>query len=88
MVAEEVLALLRCPVTKQSLTVAGPELVARLEALRAAGTLRDRAGNPFPGPGPIESGLVTADGGIFYPIRDGIPVMIAGEGVDLEATRI
>ena len=86
MVAEEVLALLRCPVTKQSLTVAAPELVARLEALRVAGTLRDRAGNAYPGPGPIESGLVTADGAIFYPIRDGIPVMIAGEAFEVPGT--
>ncbi len=83
MVAEEVLALLRCPVTRQSLTVAGPEVIARLEALRVAGTLRDRAGNSFPGPGPISSGLVTSGGTIFYPIRDGIPVMIAGEAVDI-----
>jgi uncharacterized protein YbaR (Trm112 family) len=83
MVAEELLALLRCPETRQPLTVAPPELIARLESLRAAGTLRDRAGNPFSSP--LESGLVTVDEALFYPIREGIPVMISGEAIDLRA---
>jgi len=84
MVAEELLALLRCPESRQPLTVATPELIARLEALRATGSLRDRAGNPYSVP--IESGLVTADGSYFYPIRDEIPVMITGDAIDLGAT--
>ena len=83
MIAEEFLVLLRCPETRQPLTVAAPELIARLESLRAAGNLRHRAGNSYPGS--IESGLVTADGAFFYPIRDGIPVMITGEAIDLRA---
>jgi uncharacterized protein YbaR (Trm112 family) len=83
MVAEELLALLRCPETRQPLTVATPELIARLESLRAANKLRDRSGNPYSGS--IESGLVTADGAYFYPIRDKIPVMITAEAIDLRA---
>jgi uncharacterized protein YbaR (Trm112 family) len=31
----------------------------------------------------VEGGLVRADGTMFFPIRDGIPVLIAGEGVVL-----
>jgi len=83
MVAEELLALLRCPETRQPLTVATPELIARLESLRAAGTLRNRSGNLCFSA--VESGLVTADGAFFYPIRDDIPVMITGESTDLRA---
>jgi uncharacterized protein len=83
MVADKVLALLRCPETRQSLTVAGAELIAELEKLRAAGGLRDRTGNLYSGP--IESGLVRADGALFFPIRDGIPVLIAAEAIALPA---
>ena len=39
--ADEVLALLRCPETQQTLTRAAPDLVTHLEVLRAAGRLRD-----------------------------------------------
>jgi uncharacterized protein YbaR (Trm112 family) len=81
MLADEVLALLRCPETKQTLTRATPALVTHLEAMRAAGRLRDRAGNPCSGP--VEAGLVRADGTLFYPIRDGIPVLIVPEAVTL-----
>lgn len=83
MVADEVLALLRCPETRQSLAVADAGLIAELEKLRAAGGLRDRAGNLCPGP--IEGGLVRADGALFFPIRDGIPVLIAAEAIALPA---
>jgi uncharacterized protein YbaR (Trm112 family) len=83
MVAEELLALLRCPETRQPLIVAPPELIARLEALRASSGLPDRSGKPCSGS--IEAGLVTADNVYFYPIRDGIPVMITGEAIDLGA---
>ncbi len=83
MVAEELLALLRCPETRQPLTVATSDLIARLESLRVEGNLRDRAGNLFSHP--VESGLVTADDALFYPNREGIPGMIAGEAIDLGA---
>lgn len=81
MLADEVLALLRCPETKQPLTRATPGLVAHLEALRAAGRLRDRAGDACCAP--VEDGLVRADGTLFYPIRDGIPVLLVPEAVTL-----
>jgi len=84
MIADEVLALLRCPETRQPLTVASPELVAGLEALRAAGNLRDRSGNSYAGS--VEGGLVRADGALFFPMRDGIPVLISSEAVALPAT--
>ena len=81
MLADEVLALLRCPETQQTLTRAAPDLVAHLEVLRAAGRLRDRAGHPCSAP--VDAGLVRADGTLFYPIRDGIPVLLVPEAVTL-----
>lgn len=81
MVADQVLALLRCPESRQTLTVADSELVAQLEKLRAAGSLRDRSGSLYSGA--VEGGLVRADGALFFPIRDGIPVLIAAEAIAL-----
>lgn len=82
-IAAEVLALLCCPQTRQPLGVASPEIVARLEALRVAGNLRDQAGNLCAEP--IVGGLVRADGQRFFPIRGGIPVLLDSESVALPA---
>jgi uncharacterized protein len=84
MVANEVLALLRCPETRQPLKLADADLIGELEKLRAAGRLYDRSGTSCAEP--IEGGLVRADGGLFFPIRDGIPVLIAAEAITLPVT--
>ena len=75
------LPLLRCPLSRQPLAVAPPELLARLETERVAGTLRNRAGQPLAAP--IEAGLVRADGALFFPVRSGIPLLVAEESVTL-----
>ena len=82
-IAEQVLALLCCPQTRQPLAAASPEIIAHLETLRVAGNLRDQAGNPCAGP--IAAGLVRADGQRFFPIRSGIPVLLDSESVALPA---
>ena len=81
MIDDFLLPLLRCPLSRQPLAPAPPELLARLEAERAAGTLRNRAGEPLPER--IEAGLVRADGAVFYPVRSGIPLLVGDESVTL-----
>jgi uncharacterized protein YbaR (Trm112 family) len=81
MIAAELLALLRCPESRQPLSPAAPELLARLESDRAAGKLRNRAGNAVTQA--IEQGLVREDGRRFYPVMADIPVLIAAEAIDL-----
>lgn len=83
MITEELLALLRCPQTMQPLSPASVEQLSQVEAARAAGTLRDRAGKPVQEP--IYGGLVRADGKLFFPIRDGIPVLLLDEALPLGA---
>ena len=78
------LPLLRCPLSRQPLAGAPAELLARLETERAAGTLRNRAGEPLPER--IEAGLVRADGTVFYPVRSGIPLLVGDESVVLSTT--
>ena len=66
MIPAALLALLRCPLTQQTLAVAPEELLA--------GSV-DRDGRP------LEAALIRADGAVVYPIRDGIPVLLAEEAV-------
>ena len=75
------LPLLCCPLSRQPLAFAPPELLARLEAQRAAGTLRNRAGRLLAER--IEAGLVRADGAVFFPVCAGIPLLVAEESVAL-----
>jgi uncharacterized protein YbaR (Trm112 family) len=75
----DLLGLLCCPETRQSLVLAPPEMVVRLETLRAAGTLRNRGGKVVAES--IREGLLRADGAVFYPVSDGIPLLVLEEGV-------
>ena len=84
MIADELLALLRCPESQQPLTLAADEIVAQIEAERVAGRLRDCTGRLVGEP--VEGGLVRADGALFFPIRAGIPILIATEAVALPMT--
>lgn len=61
------LNLLCCPETRQPLHPASPEEL-RLVSSRLSG---------------IVGALVRADGEIAYPIRDGIPQLVAGEQIRL-----
>jgi len=79
----ELLALLRCPETMQTLSVASSSQLAQIEAARAANTLRDRSGTLLRDP--ITAGLVRADGLLLFPIREGIPVLLIEEAVPLGA---
>ncbi len=70
--------LLRCPITKQSVKRAPEELLHSLRQRHLDGTLRTRGGENVE---PFEDGLLTADGAWLYPIRSGIPVMLASEAI-------
>lgn len=75
------LALLRCPETRQGLTVAPGEIIAKLEAVRQTGALRNRAGKVLAEP--VTAGLLRADGAVFFPVSAGIPLLVIDDGVML-----
>jgi hypothetical protein len=58
--------------------------MARLEKLRLAGTLQNRAGKAVTEP--VREGLVRADGAVFYPVSGGIPLLVLEEGVMVPQT--
>jgi uncharacterized protein YbaR (Trm112 family) len=79
----ELLEILACPETKQSLTLASPALIASLNERISQGKLKNRQGTLITEP--IEGGLVRADRRYAYPIREDIPIMLIDEAIPLEA---
>lgn len=78
MIPADLLALLRCPLTRQPLTWASPELLATVNAnLGQSDTLVGKIG------GILDAALVRADGAVVYPVLDGIPVLLAERAIHL-----
>jgi uncharacterized protein YbaR (Trm112 family) len=77
----KLLDVLACPTTRQPLMPLGRGRLDALNAAISAGTLR-RADGQAPA-GPLDAGLVTADGRIAYRVDDGIPVLLPGEAFNL-----
>ena len=80
-VAEDLLEILVCPETKQPLTRAQEDLLARLNREIEAGSLRNRGGEPVSKP--IVEGLLREDGKVLYIVDDDIPVMLIEESIEL-----
>ena len=81
-VPTDLLALLRCPETRQSLARADAVLLTALAARRKGGTLHDRTGRRVEEE--IVAALVREDGKVAYPVRQGIPVLLVDAGIPLE----
>jgi uncharacterized protein YbaR (Trm112 family) len=80
-VSEELLEILVCPETRQPVTVAEAEVIARLNGEVESGSLRNRGGEAVSAA--IQEGLIREDGKILYPVEDGIPVMLIEESIEL-----
>ena len=76
---KELLDLLACPETHQSLAEADAALLEKLNGRVAAGGCLNVGGEEVTAP--LEAGLVREDRKIVYPIRDTIPVLLMNEGI-------
>jgi uncharacterized protein len=81
MIDPELLKILCCPETHQSVALADPSLIKELNVQIASGQLRNRAGQSVTEQ--IEGGLLRADGKVLYPVRSQIPVMLIDEAIPL-----
>ncbi len=80
-VSQELLEILVCPETKQPLTAASEDLLAKVNAEIEAGRLRSRGGDKVASP--IREALVREDEKVLYVVDDGIPVMLIEESIEL-----
>jgi len=82
MIDKELLEILVCPENRTPLRPADEALVGRLNEAVAGGGLRNRVGQPVTSR--VEEGLVREDGALFYPIVEGIPVLLIDEAIPLD----
>lgn len=80
---KELLEILACPETHQSLAEASAKALEAVNARISAGDCKNVGGAAVERT--LEAGLVREDGLIVYPIRDGIPVLLIDEGIRLQA---
>jgi uncharacterized protein YbaR (Trm112 family) len=77
---KRLLDIVCCPVTQLPLQLLDVERLARLNVAISAGELRNRASEHLPET--LSEALVTRDGRLVYPVRDGIPILLEEESID------
>ena len=81
MIDAELLRILCCPETHQTLSLAEAAFLEKLNESIAAGRCRNRAGQTVQEK--IDGGLLRADGKYLYPIRQDIPILLIDEAIPL-----
>jgi uncharacterized protein YbaR (Trm112 family) len=79
---KKLLSILCCPVTHKGLSLVRPDRLAAINAAISNGKLTNRDGVLLENN--LKEALVTDDGKTMYPVDDGIPVLLEGEGVALD----
>ena len=77
----DLLDIICCPATRLPLKVMPAEQIEKLNQRIEAGTLVSRDGEKLTEP--LTEALVTRDGKLAYPVRDGIPVLLEDSGIVL-----
>ena len=75
------LEILACPETHQPLAEAGSDVLESVNQRISAGGAKNKGGGEVSEP--LTEGLVREDGKVVYPIRDGIPVLLVDEGIEV-----
>lgn len=78
----ELLEILVCPRSKKKLQLVDSALLEKINASIKAGKCSEISGAAVTEP--ASEGLIQKETGIFYFIRDGIPVLIYDNAVDLK----
>jgi len=81
MLDSKLIDMLRCPVDGSNLQLVTGDHVQRINLAVEAGDLRDRLDQRISAP--LEAALLNCQANRVYPIRGGIPSLVAGEAIDL-----
>ena len=76
---KNLLDIICCPVTRLPLEILDAARLDTLNAAIANGTVRNAGDEAVADP--LEEGLISRDGRLVYPVRDGIPVLLAEESI-------
>ena len=77
---KRLLDIICCPATRLPLELMDADRLARLNAAIAAGKIKNHSDQKPAGN--LAEALVTRDGRLVYPIRDGIPILLEDECID------
>ncbi len=77
---KRLLDIVCCPVTRLPLQLLDSGRLTALNAAISAGQLHNQAARTVPAA--LTEALVTRDGRLVYPIRDGIPILLEEESID------
>ena len=76
---KNLLDIVCCPVTRLPLEILDATRLDTLNAAISNGTLHNAADEPVAEP--VAEALISRDGRLVYPVRDGIPVLLAEESI-------
>jgi uncharacterized protein YbaR (Trm112 family) len=77
---KRLLDIICCPLTKLPLQLLDSERLDRLNAQIQAGEVRNHGESGLSDS--LAEALVTRDGRLVYPVRDGIPILLEEESID------
>ncbi len=81
----DLLEILVCPKSGKKLEKATPELLKQVNQLIQKKQIHDAQGNRVEEK--LEEALVQPETGILYPIRDQIPVLLSGAGINVNSLK-
>jgi len=81
MIDTQLLNILCCPETKQTVSLAEDSLIQSINEKIDAGTLKSRDGNLVEEK--IDAGLIREDKKALYPVRNEIPIMLVDSAIEL-----
>lgn len=77
---KKLLDIVCCPLTKLPLQLLDGPRLERLNAAIKTGAIHTRSENPVDEK--LVEALVSRDGRLVYPVRDGIPILLEEESID------